>query len=70
MPGEDLSLAAITPSAEAWLAEVAKGDWSSSLKFPDAVYAVAARLLALERDDPYVSPNLMPRARLRTASGR
>ena len=70
LPGEDLSLAAITPSAEAWLAEVAKGDWSSSLEFPDAVYAVAARLLALERDDPYVSPNLMPRARLRTASGR
>jgi hypothetical protein len=68
--GEDLSLAAITPSAEGWLAEVAKGDWSSSLELPDAVYAVAARLLALERDDPHASPNLMPRARLRTASGR
>jgi hypothetical protein len=46
---DDLSLVAITPAAEGWLAEVPKSSWPSSLELPDAVYAVAARLLALER---------------------
>jgi DNA-binding CsgD family transcriptional regulator len=68
--GEDLSLAAITPAAEGWLAEVAKSDWPSSLELPGAVYAVAARLLALERGGGNTPPDLMPRIRLRTASGR
>jgi DNA-binding CsgD family transcriptional regulator len=67
--GDDLSLGAITPAAEGWLAEVAKSAWRSSLELPDAVYAVAARLLALERDD-HTPPHLMPRIRLKTASGR
>ena len=67
--GDDLSLVAITPAAEAWLAEVEKGDWPSSLELPDAVYAVAARLLALERGG-HTPLDLMPRIRLRTASGR
>jgi DNA-binding CsgD family transcriptional regulator len=67
--GDDLSLVAITPAAEGWLSEVAKSDWPSALELPDAVYAVAARLLALERDD-HTPPNLMPRIRLKTASGR
>jgi DNA-binding CsgD family transcriptional regulator len=67
--GDDLSLAAITPSAEGWLAEVGENDWRSSLELPDAVYAVAARLLALERGS-HALPDLMPRIRLRTASGR
>ena len=67
--GDDLSLAAITPAAEGWLAEVAKGDWPGSLELPGAVYAVAARLLALERGG-HTPPELMPRIRLRTASGR
>jgi len=66
---DDLSLAAITPAAEGWLAEVAKSDWPGSLELPEAVYAVAARLLALERGG-HTSPDLMPRIRLRTASGR
>jgi DNA-binding CsgD family transcriptional regulator len=66
---DDLSLVAITPAAEGWLAEVAQSDWPSSLELPDAVYAVAARLLALERGG-YAPPDLMPRIRLRTASGR
>jgi DNA-binding CsgD family transcriptional regulator len=66
---DDLSLVATTPAAEAWLAEVEKGDWPSSLELPDAVYAVAARLLALERGG-HTPPDLMPRTRLRTASGR
>jgi DNA-binding CsgD family transcriptional regulator len=68
--GDDLSLAAITPAAEGWLAEVAKSDWSSSSELPEAVYAVAARLLALERGGSHGPPELMPRTRLRTASGR
>jgi DNA-binding CsgD family transcriptional regulator len=68
--GDDLSLAAVTPAAEGWLAEVAKSDWPSSSELPGAVYTVAARLLALERGGDYAPPNLMPRMRLRTASGR
>ena len=68
--GDDLSLAAITPAAERWLAEVAKSDWPSSSEVPEAVYAVAARLLALERGGSHAPPDLMPRTRLRTASGR
>ena len=68
--GDDLSLAAVTPAAEGWLAEVAKSDWPSSSELPGAVYAVAARLLALERGGDYAPPDLMPRVRFRTASGR
>src|ERR687889_230642 len=68
--GDDLSLAAITPAAEGWLAEVAESDWPSSSELPEAVYAVAARLLALERGGSHALPDLMPRTRLRTASGR
>ena len=67
---DDLSLVAVTPAAEAWLAEVAESDWRSALELPDAVYAVAARLLALERGVRTPPPNLMPSIRLRTASGR
>ena len=66
---DDLSLVAITPAAEAWLAEVTETDWRSSLELPDAVYAVGVRLLALERGGLW-PPELMPRIRLRTASGR
>jgi hypothetical protein len=68
--GDDLSLAAVTPAAEGWLAEVAKTDWPSSSELPGAVYTVAARLLALERGGDYAPPDLMPRMRLKTASGR
>jgi DNA-binding CsgD family transcriptional regulator len=67
--GDDLSLAAITPAAEGWLAEVAKSDWPGSLELPGAVYAVAARLLALERGGHELA-DLMPQTRLRSASGR
>src|SRR5215211_2704976 len=66
---DDLSLVAITPTAEGWLAEVPESAWPSSLELPDAVYAVAARLLTLERD-AHTPPALMPRIRLRTASER
>jgi DNA-binding CsgD family transcriptional regulator len=67
---DDLSLAAITPAAEGWLAEVAKSDWDSLSELPRTVYAVATRLLALERGASRAPPDLMPRTRLRTASGR
>jgi len=66
---DDLSLVAITPTAEGWLAEVPDSAWPSSLELPDALYAVAARLLTLERGGR-TPPDLMPRLRLRTASGR
>jgi len=66
----DLSLAAITPAAEGWLAEVAESDWPGSSELPETVYAVAARLLALERGGSHAPSDLMPRTRLRTASGR
>ncbi len=69
MLADDRSLAAITPAAEAWIAEVEKHDWPGSLELPAAVYAVAARLLALERGS-HAPPDLMPRMRLRTASAR
>jgi len=66
---DDLSLAAITPAAEGWLAEVARSDWPGSSELPEAVCAVAARLLALEHG-AHTPPSPMPRTRLRTASGR
>jgi DNA-binding CsgD family transcriptional regulator len=66
---DDLSLVATTPATEGWLAEVSQSDWPSALELPGAVYAVAARLLALERGG-HAPPALMPRIRLRTASGR
>jgi DNA-binding CsgD family transcriptional regulator len=66
---DDLSLVAITPAAEGWLAEVPESSWPSSVELPDAVYAVAARLLTLERDGR-TPPDLTPRIRLRTASDR
>ena len=67
---DDLSLVATTPAAEGWLAEVRESDWLSSLELPGAVYAVAARLMALERVEHTPTTDLMPRIRLRTASGR
>ena len=69
MLANDLSLVAITPTAEGWLAEVPRSSWPSSLELPDAVYAVAARLLTLERGG-HTPPDLTPRLRLRTASDR
>src|ERR671939_803599 len=55
---DDLSLVAISPVSEGWLAEVKQIDWRSSLELPDAVYAVAARLLGLERGG-HTPPDLM-----------
>ena len=65
---EDLSLAAITPAAERWLAEVAAADWPRTQQALPYAVAAAARLQALERDSD-VQPDLLPRVRLRSASG-
>jgi DNA-binding CsgD family transcriptional regulator len=60
----DLTLAAITPAAEPWLAEIAT-DWPAWGPLPVPIYAVAARLL--EGDPARGGP---PRLRVRGASGR
>jgi DNA-binding CsgD family transcriptional regulator len=65
---EDLSLAAITPTAERWLAEVAAADWPRTQQALPYAVSAAARLQALERDSD-VQPDLLPKVRLRTASG-
>ena len=65
---EDLSVVAITPAAERWLAEVGEADWPRMQGLPIAVYAVVGRLQALERGHD-AQPDLVPRVRLRTASG-
>jgi hypothetical protein len=65
---DDFSVIARTPLADQWLAEVAP-DSGAGRDLPPGIYAVAARLRALERGYE-VSPELMPRIRLRTATGR
>jgi DNA-binding CsgD family transcriptional regulator len=64
---DDLSLVATTPAAERWLAELA--DWPRRRELPQAIYGVTARLRALEHDGA-ARPDLMPRVRVRTRSGR
>ena len=65
---EDLSVVAITPAAERWLAEVAEADWPGKQAVPYAVSAVVGRMLALEQGGDGQS-DLIPRVRLHTASG-
>ncbi len=65
---EDLSVVAITPAAERWLAEVGEADWPRKQALPYAIYTVVARMLALEQGKE-TQLSLPPRARLRTASG-
>ena len=60
---EDLSVVAITPVAERWLAEVGEADWPRKLALPYAVFAVVARLQALEQGND-AQPDLTPRVRL------
>jgi DNA-binding CsgD family transcriptional regulator len=73
---DDLSLMATTPAAERWLSEVAVADWPHTRELPTAVYAVVARLRALEQDIQGLAldaldtlTSRLPRARLRTRSG-
>jgi len=65
---EDLSIVAITPAAERWLSEVAEMDWSRKLVLPSAISVVVARLQEIERNNE-MYPTLLPKVRLRTASG-
>src|SRR5881398_1150048 len=65
---EDLSVVAITPTAERWLAEVAAADWPRTQQALPYAVAAAARLQALEQGGNGQS-DLIPRVRLHTASG-
>jgi DNA-binding CsgD family transcriptional regulator len=60
----------ITPAAERWLREIAAtpGQGHPGGVLPAAIYPVLSRLRALEAGNAL--PNVMPRSRLRTASGR
>jgi DNA-binding CsgD family transcriptional regulator len=64
---EDLSIAAVTAPAAEWLTEIS--DWPRRSEPPQAILAVAARLLALEQTTERAA-ELMPRARVQTRSGR
>jgi DNA-binding CsgD family transcriptional regulator len=64
---DDMSIAAATAQAEQWLAEVS--DWPRRDEPPQAVLAVASRLVALEQAHAD-APALPPRARVRTRSGQ
>jgi DNA-binding CsgD family transcriptional regulator len=66
---DDLTVIASTPLAQHWLSEV-NPDQPALGELPPAIWAVAARLWALERGMPRDHPELMPRVRLRTAAGR
>ena len=65
---EDLSVVAITPIAERWLSEVAEPDWSRKKALPSAIFGVVARLQEIERNNE-IYTDLLPKVRLRTASG-
>jgi len=65
---EDHSVVAITPVAERWLTELAEADWPRQRALPSAVSAVVARLQALEQGQD-AEATLLPKVRLRTASG-
>lgn len=65
---DDLLVVAINPAAERWLSEVAEADWPRKHALPYAVYAAVARLWALEQSAA-AGADLMPKVRMRTASG-
>lgn len=65
----DLAVVATTPAADRWLAELDPQAWPRGAALPPAVYGVAARLLALEHGGTALG-GLLPRVRLRTASGQ
>lgn len=67
MLAPDLSVVAVTAPAERWLAEMS--DWPQRDEPPQAIRAVAGRLLALEQmRDGASAP--MPQARVQARSGR
>ncbi len=66
---DDLTVVAVTPAAERWLAEIAGGKGLRKQALPDAVSAVVARLQALEQGVD-TQPELIPKVRLQTPSGQ
>ncbi|HEY8491486.1 MAG TPA: helix-turn-helix transcriptional regulator [Dehalococcoidia bacterium] len=62
----DLTVLAVTPAAERWLAEAVEGDRISDGALPNAVYAVASSLRAAGPGGPEAAP----RARIRLRNGR
>jgi DNA-binding CsgD family transcriptional regulator len=75
---EDFSVMAMTPRAEWWLEQLAETEAGQPTKrgLPSAVYAVATRLLEVERgthlqayETDHGPDSFMPKVRLRTASG-
>ena len=66
---EKLAVVATSGAADRWLAEVGEHERPDIGKLPAAVYAVAARLRALEQSGS-ADGELLPRSRVRTRSGR
>jgi DNA-binding CsgD family transcriptional regulator len=62
---DGLAVQSATAAADRWLAEISSGEQPRVGELPNVIYAVAARLRALDPASP-----LAPRARLRSASGR
>jgi DNA-binding CsgD family transcriptional regulator len=62
-----LTLLAVTPAAEAWLAEM--GDWPRTGELQETLLSLAVSLQALERSGAD-APGAMPRTRVRTRRGR
>lgn len=63
----DYSVLSVTERAERWLEEL--GDWPGRSEPPQAIRAVAARLVAIEQGGE-ARPDLLPRARVQTKSGQ
>jgi DNA-binding CsgD family transcriptional regulator len=66
---EAFAIAESTPAADRWLSELSAQERPDIGTLPASVYAVAARLRALEQSAS-PDPNLVPRSRVRTRSGR
>jgi len=66
---EKLTVVATSGAADRWLADVGEHERPDIGKLPAAVYAVAARLRALEQSGS-ADGELLPRSRVRTRSGR
>jgi len=66
---DDLEVIASTAVADRWLADLHTHEQPDIGSLPASVYAVTARLRALERS-PDLDPQLIPRSRVRTAAGR
>lgn len=66
---DDLTIVSVTPAAEQWLAEIAAADGTHKQPLPYAIYAVVARLKAIEHGSDAEVALVVPKVRLRTESG-